>query len=196
MVSTLKTDGPTAMIRELSTGEGLHSVVAIGPTTRKVFQSQALRYTALALVLPSLLAAPGQAGILVLHRHRDEPTHFHRSGHAHLDAWRDDHARQHSCEEPGHQDSHEPDAAADRADCDHGAPILVLTKEHLRRPLRSSDYGTPGQARPTSTAVAVLSAGREHDLMGGLPPPNVPRVDLAPLNATAALLLRNHALLL
>ena len=171
-------------------------VVPIGRTARKVFQSQALRYTALALVLPTLLVAPGQAGMLLLHRHCDESTHFHRFDHTDPHAWRDDHARQHPCEGPGHHDSHEPELAAGDADCDHDTPLLVLTKEDLSRPLRSSDLGTLGQALAASTAVAVLPAAPGQDLTSGPPPPNIPRADLATLDTTAALLLRNHALLL
>lgn len=173
-------------------------MVLIDRAARKVLQSQALRYTALALVLPTLLVAPGQAGMLLLHRHCDESTHFHRFHHADLNDWRDDHARQHPCERPGHRESHEPDAAAGDANCDHDTPILVLplTKEYLSGPLRLGNSGTLGQTLAVSAAVAILPVLPEHGLTSGPPPPNIPRADLATLDAIAALLLRNHALLL
>jgi hypothetical protein len=172
------------------------AALPIGRTARKVLQSQTLRYKALALVLPTLLVAPGHAGMLLLHEHCDESTHFHRFDHAAPNAWRDDHARQHPCEGPGRRDSHEPEAAVGDADCDHDTPFLVLAKEHLSRPLRSRDSDLHGQTLAASTAIAVFPAAPEQDLTSGPPPPSISRTDLLNLDATAALLLRNHALLL
>ena len=173
-------------------------MVRIGPTIRRVFQSQALRYTVLALALPTLLVAPGHAEMLLLHGHCDESTHFHRIARADLDEWHDDHAKQHPCEGPAYAESHEAEAAWAEADCDHETPILVLplTKEHLSRPLRPSGSGSLGLNLTMSAAAAVLLAAPEDALTGGPPAATIPRADLATLGATATLLLRNHALLL
>ena len=171
----------------------------VARTIRKVLQSQVLRCTALALVLPTLLVAPGQAGVLLLHRHcEDSSTHFHRSHHTDLDAWRDDHAQQHPCEGPGHSEQHEPEGAIGDTDCDHDTPILVLplSSEQLSRPLRLGNSVTLSLSLTMCAAVAALPSAPDDALSGGLPPPNMPRADLATLSATAALLQRNHALLL
>jgi hypothetical protein len=140
--------------------------------------------------------AQGQAGMLLLHWHCDESTHLHRFDHSDLNAWHHDHARQHPSEGPGHRYGHQPEVAVGHADCDHGTPILVLANEPLSRPLRSSDLGMLGQALAASTIAVGLFAAPEQDATNGRPPPNIPRADLATLDATAALLLRHHALLL
>ena len=190
------------MIMCLSIVESFGEILRMMPvarTIRKVLQSQALRCTALALMLPTLLVAPGQAGVLLLHRHcEDSSTHFHRSHHTDLDAWRDDHARQHPCEGPGHSEPHELEAVLGDADCDHDTPILVLllNNEQLTRPLRSGSSVTLSLSLTACAAAAVLPPAPEDALTGGPPPPNMPRADLATLGATAALLQRNHALLL
>lgn len=185
-----------------------HGVIECGETSRmmpvaravrKVLQSQALRYTALALVLPTLLVAPGRAGVLLLHRHcEDSSTHIHRLHHTDLDTWRDAHAQQHPCEGPDHSEQHEPEAAIGDADCDHDTPILVLplSSEQLSRPLRLGSSVTLKLSLMMCAAVVVLPSAPDDALSGGIPPPDMPRADLASLSATAALLQRNHALLL
>jgi hypothetical protein len=75
-------------------------------------------------------------------------------------------------------------------------PILVLTKEPLILPLRSSTPRVLGQTRAAPVVIAVLPLQPQHDLTSGPPPPKIPRASLGTLDATAALLLRNHALLL
>jgi hypothetical protein len=167
-------------------------------TVRKVFQSQALRDIALALILPTLVVAPGQAGVLLLHRHCDDSsTHFHRSHHADLDAWRRDHAGQHPCEGSGHSAPHESDAIVGDAECNHDTPILVLplTNRLLSRPVGSCGSATLGLSLSVSATLAALPTAPKDALSGEPPPPSFLRPDLATLDATAALLLRNHALL-
>ncbi len=179
-------------------------VALTGRTVRRMFQSQALRLAMLTLVLPTLLAAPAQAGMLLLHRHCDESTHFHRFHYADGDAWRDDHAEQHPCDgaghhhgdHPGHHEPDDPGAAAVDGDCEHDTPILVLTKEHLNRPVRAGGSATISSTCAMLPAVAGLLAATEHDMIGVPPPTGSPHAGPAKQDATAALLMRNHALLL
>jgi len=147
-----------------------------------------------ALVVVSLLRPAGAGGLILLHEHCDDDLHVHVSDHNDLDSWRTEHARHDPC--AGH-DERPWSADLDAADacCAHDDPIVILVAIDLTAPSRTgavknlSRYPVasvatfPTGALPTGIEPRARSTGRW-------------RANLGARSAVAAILLRNHALLL
>ena len=174
------------------------TVFPITRTGRKYVRSHAVRCAVVALVLPAFLIAPGQAGALLLHHHDDESTHVHHFHHGDSDGWHRDHARQHLAGETGHENADESSVIMVGATRNSHAPsiVLPLTREQLGRPARPDNASTTRHIVTMRLAVEIPSALTPDTQSGELLPAHTLRADLPTLDATAALLLRNHTLLL
>jgi hypothetical protein len=141
----------------------------------------------------SLLRPAGASGLILLHQHCDVDLHVHVPDLSDLDSWRTEHVRHDSCED---SDGAPGSAQIDTADCcAHDVPIIYLVAFDLTAPSRTgaaknlslspvpSVAAAPAPTRPPGIDLRARSLGRV-------------RPDLGARSAVAALLLRNHALLL
>lgn len=150
---------------------------------------------ALAAVLPTLLT-PLQAGLILLHSHCNGQTHLHRLDAADLRDWQVGHAQQNACCDSGEDHGAPSPDGAGRADCEHDQPPIVIAKAPFWA-ARAGDVSAAHLAKVPYSAVPDVVASERvggHGLDGLVAatadPAHVPR------DATATLLLRNHALLL
>lgn len=187
--------GPTDILTELDSGRKMAGVGSIARTRRVSLTSRLLGAGALASVLPTLLT-PLQAGVVLVHSHCDGRTHLHRLDTADLRDWQVGYDQQSPCCDSG-EDHGAPSPGDDgNADCEHNQPPIVVAKSPFWA-ARARGVSAAHLAKVSYSAVPdVAASGRlaEHGLGSSVAattdPAHVPR------DATATLLLRNHALLL
>ena len=165
-------------------------------STRRAFFSQVLRCAVLALMLPPLVIVPGQAGIVLFHRHSDEAAHFHRFENSARNEWQVRHSGGHPCEEPEDHYAGDPAVATANTDRDAGHFAFTLVRDQLTARVRSSDSGKTVIEQATAVGDTLSATVTAADLIPARSPPSKQRADLATLETIASLLLRNHALLL
>jgi hypothetical protein len=132
--------------------------------------------------------------LILLHEHCDDDLHVHVSDHNDLDSWRTEHARHDHCE--GHDEAlGSADHNAADTCCTHDDPIVILVAIDLTAPSRTGAAKNLPRYPAASVATfptAVLPTGIEQRARS----PGFWRADIGARSAVAAILLRNHALLL
>ncbi len=161
-------------------------MVPIRRTARKVLQSQALRYAALVLLLPTLLLTPGPAETLLLHSHCDESHHLHVLNGIEITAWTNVHAGEHHCA------GEESDACCEASAPSEGPGGIILQRPPMlacrARSIETDASQTALNAVLPDFVGAYVPALRD--------PTEAPRDRCTPYRCVDALLLSSHALLI
>jgi len=161
---------------------------------KRAFNSREAVYRlTVVLVFVSLLRLPAVGGLVLLHEHCEDEVHVHVSNHQSLEDWRRDHALSHPCE--AERDDHHQDTVGQSSLCGHDDPIVMLMATDLATPHRrgAARHLSLQPAACVSTPPAEASRpGMEHRA----PSQGRWRVDIDARSTVAAILMRNHALLL